>query len=116
MATATNLARPLADPSPQYRTAPHNIEAEQALDWGLVNRVAPPDQVMEVARELARSLLAKPAESLAMGKALLYRQLEQGLAQAYDDAPCTNAANMDTDVAREGVDAFLAKRAPNWKR
>ena len=31
MATATSLARPLADPTPQYRTAPHNIEAEQAL-------------------------------------------------------------------------------------
>jgi replicative DNA helicase len=31
MATATSFARPLAEPSPQYRTAPNNIEAEQAL-------------------------------------------------------------------------------------
>jgi enoyl-CoA hydratase/carnithine racemase len=90
------------------------IEAPVALDWGLVNRVAPADRLMETARELANNLLAKPREALALGKALFYRQLEANLQGAYEDASRTIALNMDADIAREGVDAFFAKRSPRW--
>jgi enoyl-CoA hydratase/carnithine racemase len=91
------------------------IDAKQALEWGLVNRVCPPQQLDETVLALAASLKKKPAESLALGKALFYRQLETGLAAAYDDASRTIACNMASEVAQEGVDAFLAKRPPNWK-
>ena len=90
------------------------IDAEQALDWGLVNRVAPADRLMETALALAATLKSRPAAALALGKALFYRQLEASLAEAYRDATCTIAANMDGDIAREGIDAFLAKRPPRW--
>ena len=91
------------------------IDAETALDYGLVNRVAPHDQLMEAAHEFANNLKSKPREVLALGKALFYRQLEQGLGAAYDDASRTIAANMDSDIAREGVDAFFDKRSPRWE-
>ena len=91
------------------------IEAEQALDWGLVNRVAPAERLMETAQELATSLMSKPPEALALGKALFYRQLGDDLAAAYADATRTIACNMGMDVAREGVAAFLEKREPDWK-
>ncbi len=91
------------------------IDAETALDWGLVNRVAPADRVMETVRELAGKLLAKPGDALAMGKALFYRQLEAGLAGAYADASRTIACNFAAPSAREGVAAFLEKRPPNWQ-
>jgi len=91
------------------------IEAETALDWGLVNRVAPAERLLETAHELANNLKSKPREVLALGKALFYRQLEHGLSSAYADASHTIARNMAGDIAREGVDAFLAKVAPNWK-
>lgn len=91
------------------------IDAETALEWGLLNRVVPPDQLMEAAQELTRSLRAKPAEALALGKALFYRQLEKTLGDAYEDASRTIAGNMDSDIAREGVDAFFEKRTPRWK-
>ena len=90
------------------------IDAPTALDWGLVNRVAPPKQLLETAHALANNLKAKPRATLALGKALFYRQLQDELAAAYADATRTIAGNMDTDVAREGVDAFLGKRAPRW--
>jgi enoyl-CoA hydratase/carnithine racemase len=91
------------------------IEADVALDWGLVNRVVPGERLMETAHELAETLKAKPREAIAIGKALFYRQLEQGLASAYSDASHTIALNMSGDVAKEGVDAFLAKVPPRWK-
>lgn len=90
------------------------IDAETALDWGLVNRVVPADRVREGALDLANKLVAKPRDSLAMGKALFYRQLEAGLAAAYDDASRTIACNFATPSAKEGVAAFLEKRPPNW--
>ncbi|HRE14328.1 MAG TPA: enoyl-CoA hydratase [Usitatibacteraceae bacterium] len=90
------------------------IDAETALDWGLVNRVCPADRVAETARDLARRLIAKPRESLALGKALFYRQLEQGLAAAYEDATRTIACNFGEPAAVEGVSAFLEKRPPRW--
>jgi len=91
------------------------IEAGVALEWGLVNRVSPAERLMESAHELANNLKSKPREVLALGKALFYRQLEHGVAAAYDDASCTIAKNMDGDIAREGVDAFFDKRSPRWK-
>jgi enoyl-CoA hydratase/carnithine racemase len=92
------------------------IDAATALEWGLVNRVVPGAELMDRARDLARLLAAKPPDSLALGKALFYRQLEQGLAPAYADASRTIAGNFANEAAREGVDAFLAKRPPNFKR
>lgn len=91
------------------------ISAREALEWGLVNRLCAADALAQGVSELAANLMKKPAESLALGKALFYRQLEVGLAAAYVDASRTIANNMDTDVAREGVDAFIAKRPPGWK-
>jgi enoyl-CoA hydratase/carnithine racemase len=58
--------------------------------------------------------MRRPRAALALGKALYYRQLEAPLARAYDDATRTIAANLDMEVAREGIDAFLEKRAPHW--
>ena len=90
------------------------IDADTALDWGLVNRVSPADRVMETVREVANVLLAKPRDALATGKALFYRQLETGIATAYADASRPIACNFAAPSAREGVAAFLEKRPPNW--
>src|SRR5688500_10717007 len=91
------------------------IDAATAQEWGLVNRVVPAEQLVESAHALASHLISKPREALALGKALFYRQLESGIAAAYDDASRTIACNMASDVAREGVDAFFEKRPPRWK-
>jgi enoyl-CoA hydratase/carnithine racemase len=91
------------------------IDAETALDWGLVNRVAPAERLLETAGELAANLKAKPREVLALGKALFYRQLEMNIGGAYADASRTIADNMSHEIAKEGVDAFFDKRSPRWK-
>ncbi len=91
------------------------IDAPVALEWGLVNRVVPAAELMAAARALAEKLKSKPRESLALGKALFYRQLEAGLRDAYADATRVISCNMAGAEAREGVDAFFARRPPDWK-
>ena len=49
-----------------------------------------------------------------MGKALFYRQMEQGIVAAYTDAAQTMACNMMDESALEGVQAFIEKRPPQW--
>ena len=90
------------------------ISAEQARDKGLVNRVAAPDQLDAEIERLVASIVVKPAVAVAAGKALFYRQLEQPIAEAYDDAGRTMACNMMDEAALEGVQAFIDKRAPGW--
>ena len=63
---------------------------------------------------LVARIVAKPRVAVAMGKALFYRQLEEGIASAYRDAGATMACNMMDPSALEGVQAFIEKRPPSW--
>jgi enoyl-CoA hydratase/carnithine racemase len=86
------------------------ISAEQALDKGLINRVVNADALDAEVAALADSIVAKPRAAIAMGKALFYRQLETGIAAAYDDAGRTMACNMMDACALDGVQAFIDKK------
>ena len=90
------------------------ISAEQALAKGLVNRVVDAAQLDAEVQALAASIVAKPRDSIALGKSLFYRQLETGIEAAYADAEATMACNMMQHAALEGVQAFIDKRPPDW--
>ena len=90
------------------------ISAEQAREKGLLNRVVDAAQIDDEVEALVSRIVAKPRVALAMGKALFYRQLEEGLQAAYDDAAQTMACNMMDGSALEGVQAFIEKRPPRW--
>ena len=91
------------------------ISADEAREKGLVNRVADADQLGAEVEALVARIVAKPRVALAMGKALFYRQLEVGIAAAYEDAGRTMACNMMDGAALEGVQAFIDKRPPDWR-
>ena len=92
------------------------IDAQAALARGLVNRVVPQDQLDAEIAKLAASILAKPAVAIAMGKQMFYRQAEMGIEAAYQLAGETMACNMMDEAALEGVQAFIEKREPSWRR
>jgi enoyl-CoA hydratase/carnithine racemase len=90
------------------------IDAATALQWGLVNRVAPPDRLDNAVRELAELLLSKPSAVLAAGKKFFYRQIEMDMEPAYKLASQVITNNMLGPDALEGVGAFVEKRKPKW--
>jgi enoyl-CoA hydratase/carnithine racemase len=90
------------------------VSADEARAKGLVNRVAEPQELDAEVDKLVASIVAKPRAAVALGKQLFYRQLETGIAAAYDDAARTMACNMMDHCALEGVQAFIDKRPPNW--
>ena len=91
------------------------IDAQTALARGLVNRVVPPEQLDTEIRKFVDSILAKTPVAIKAGKEAFYRQLEMGLEDAYALASEAMACNMMTEDAQEGIDAFIAKRKPQWK-
>ena len=90
------------------------ISAEEARAKGLVNRIAAPEALDDEVEALVARIVTKPRVAVSLGKALFYRQLEQGIVSAYEDAGATMACNMMDPSALEGVQAFIEKRVPNW--
>jgi enoyl-CoA hydratase/carnithine racemase len=88
------------------------ISAPQAMEWGLVNRVVPADQLDAEVHKLASTLAAKPPATLAAGKRAFYQQMDLGLEQAYALASGVIAAAFAHDEGRAGMDAFIEKRPP----
>ena len=91
------------------------IDAQTAMHYGLLNRVASPDELEAAVEALVAAIVTKPRIAIQMGKELVYRQREMGLEPAYQLAGQTMAINMmDTD-AQEGAQAFAQKRKPQWR-
>jgi len=88
--------------------------AEEAQRLGLVNTIVPPDQLLTRARELATALLANSPASLLRTKQLLVAFSAGELDRQISLAVEANSAIRATPDFREGLAAFLEKRAPNW--
>ena len=70
---------------------------------------------MPRSRRWRRLIASKSSAAIASGKQVFYRQLELPLGDAYGMAGHAIACDFFTEDGKEGVDAFLGKRAPRWK-
>jgi enoyl-CoA hydratase/carnithine racemase len=91
------------------------ISAETALHYGLLNDVVKAEELQQTSRELAKKIVAKSSLAIKLGKDMFYKQLPMDLSEAYAYAAEKMACNMDSEDAREGIDAFIEKRKPEWK-
>ena len=91
------------------------ISADAALQYGLVNRVVGIDELASTTRQLAEKITEKSSHAIRIGKEMFYRQLPLDLSEAYAFASERMTCNMDSDDAREGIDAFIEKRKPKWQ-
>jgi len=88
------------------------IDAKQALEWGLVNRVVPADALNAEVLALAKNISEKPPETLAAGKRAFYQQMDLGVAKAYELASSVISGAFVHEEGRAGMDAFIEKRPP----
>jgi enoyl-CoA hydratase/carnithine racemase len=92
------------------------LSAREAAEYGLVNRAVPAGKALDAALALARTVASKPPVTVAIGKEAFYRQVEMGLADAYDYAAGVMVENMMHAESKEGIGAFLEKRRPDWDK
>jgi enoyl-CoA hydratase/carnithine racemase len=90
------------------------IDAQTALDWGLVNRVVPADQLDSAVTELVEKIAASSPLTVGIGKEAFYEQVELDEHRAYDLTKSVMAMNSLAADAQEGICAFLEKRRPGW--
>lgn len=90
------------------------ISAQEALEFGLISRIAPAYELEEQVSELARQIASASAHTLALGKAAFYQQIEMDRPSAYQFAGKVMVDNLLADDAKEGISAFLEKRQPVW--
>lgn len=90
------------------------VPAEEALRLGLINAVVPAAELRETALKLAETLAQNGPQAIRLTKDLLSRAAGLPLRDALKLAVKVNAAARQTEECREGVTAFLARRAPDW--
>lgn len=89
--------------------------AEHALRIGLINSLHDPDKLDEAVEQLARTIAAKPSSVLRRGKASFVQQAGMPIADAYEFVKREALTNITIPDAKEGIEAFLQKRAPDWQ-
>ncbi len=90
------------------------IDAQRALEYGLVNKVVPSEHLNQAVDDLVGNIIRHPPRVVALGKNMFYRQVNQDLSAAYAHATTVIAENMMLDETQEGIDAFIEKHPPNW--
>ena len=88
------------------------LNADEALAWGLVNRVVPHDSVMAEAEALATDLAAGPTRTFGAAKRLVIKGADSALAEAMERESTTMAQIASTVDAHEGMEAFVGRRPP----
>jgi len=90
------------------------IDAATAAEWGLVNRVVPPDRLDTEVDALAARLARASRSVLAIGKRTFYAQEAVDEETAYGTTAPVMVSNAMLPDAQEGMRAFIEKRPPVW--
>jgi enoyl-CoA hydratase len=91
------------------------ISAEQAVEYGLANKVVPADQFDAAVDEWASKLASKSPVLMRLGHDAMYRQQDMAIDDALEYLRSQLSLTFSTEDIKEGVAAFFEKREPEWK-
>lgn len=91
------------------------LSAERALQAGLINRIAAPEELDAAIAELTGAIVASSSLTVRLGKEAFYRQMHLDEPAAYCDAVDVMTRNAVAHDAQEGISAFLGKRPAVWR-
>jgi enoyl-CoA hydratase/carnithine racemase len=90
------------------------VDAATAVEWGLVNRAVPAEDLEAETRRLACQIVEASSFTVALGKQAYYTQVDLDQAKAYAYAKEVMTMNSLAQDAQEGISAFLEKRVACW--
>jgi enoyl-CoA hydratase len=91
------------------------LTAQEALTFGLINRIVPPQATLEEALALAGEIAARAPLAVRFGKEAVNHAFESFLSEGVADERRAFYFLFSTDDQKEGMRAFIAKRKPEWK-
>lgn len=91
------------------------LDAAAALELGIVNAVVAPEELMSTAYHLARRIAAGPAVAIQLAKRAIYHSQDVDLRAGLEFETFAQSICRDTEDAKEGVKAFVEKRAPVFR-
>ena len=91
------------------------INADEAKRISLINDFVSEKELTKSVMDLAEKISKKSASVVSIGKEAFYKQSELNLFDAYEYTSKVMTANTLNENAKEGIDAFLEKRDPNWR-
>jgi 2-(1,2-epoxy-1,2-dihydrophenyl)acetyl-CoA isomerase len=91
------------------------VNADEALKIGLVNKVFPPEELMNEALKLAHSIAAGPSVAIELTKRAIRRSLDNDFKTQLDFETYAQTICRGTEDHKEGVKAFKEKRKPVFK-
>jgi 3-hydroxypropionyl-coenzyme A dehydratase len=91
------------------------LSAEEAVTYGLANRVAPEDEFDAAVADWAGKLASKSPVLMRLGHDAIYRQQDMALDDALEYLRSQLSLTFSTEDIQEGVQAFFEKREPEWK-
>ena len=92
-----------------------HVSAREMMDWGLVNKVVPDDELIDAAKILAKRIAVNPAHAVRMTRRLLWEAKRSDLATILEMSAAMQAVSHTTADHDEAVDAFIEKRKPVFK-
>ena len=91
------------------------ISAEEALKWGLINKVMPVEYYLQEAKEWAKEIASKPPVAVRLAKEAVLKSFDTTMEGGLEFERKNFYALFSSEDQKEGMKAFVEKRKPEWK-